>query len=429
MNKLLTEILNNHWLIDKRKAHSYAVLLNSLFKNLPSNESEFSFARAANKSFILGSSSVHRWEFNSQDIPENSKAVIPITGVIMKYNQWCGPRGSMSIEEDIKAADANKRITSIILMIDSPGGTVDYTDIIAETVSKSETPVIAYVNGLAASAAYWIASGAKEIIMNSDLAEVGSIGTMVYYPDLQPYFEDLGVKFHEFYASLSTDKNKLFNEVLEGKYDNYRKEVLDPINEAFHAAVKENRSNIDKEALTGKVYFADEAISKGLADSKGSFEFALERAEELGITYSNNIVNKESKSTDMKFKNAWKAAMDFLKISSAEKEEDNPVVNEEHIEKLNKRLEEQDAVIDAVLDLFGEAAKKDKFNLSATVKALQETAAKVPGLEEKLSKRPGSDAPKPKTDGDDVLEDEIEKDETDKQFAELHAKIHGDKED
>ena len=346
----------------------------------------------------------------------------------MKYSQFCGPRGSMAIEEDIKKADENSKISSIILMIDSPGGTVDYTDVLAETVAETETPVIAFINGLAASAAYWIASGADEIIMNSELAEVGSIGTMVYFADLQPYFEEMKIKFHEFYASDSTEKNALFNEVLEGKYENYIKEVLDPINKRFQEAVKENRPSVNSEDVKGKVYFAQEAIKRGLADSIGSFEFALERADELGSQHSKNIVNNQIKS-DMKIKNAWKGILSFLGLEASAKEEDNPVLTEENIEALNKGLEEQGKVIEEASALFGEEAKEEDFDLTAAIKGVQEIAAKVPDLEKKLKARPGAATPEVDAKDDDIQEEAIEMSEEDKRFAELHQKIHGGEKD
>jgi len=48
---------------------------------------------------------------------------------------------------------------------------------------------VAYIEGMAASAAYWIISGASKIIASSDLDRIGSIGTMLMVEDLQPSLE------------------------------------------------------------------------------------------------------------------------------------------------------------------------------------------------------------------------------------------------
>ena len=88
------------------------------------------------------------------------------------------------------------------MVVDSPGGQVTGTDLLAEAIKNSATPIVAYIEGMAASAAYWIISGASKIVASSDLDRIGSIGTMLMVEDLKPFFEAQGVKFHEVYASL-----------------------------------------------------------------------------------------------------------------------------------------------------------------------------------------------------------------------------------
>jgi len=173
------------------------------------SETDSSLARERNRPFVIcGDAHLpERTGFADTAIPEGSVAVIPIRSEILKYDLPCGPRGSQSILSDIKQSDQNPSIRSILLVVDSPGGQVTGTDLLADAIAKCETPVVAYIEGMAASAAYWIVSGAKRIIASSDLDRIGSIGTMLLVEDLQPAFEKLGVKFHEIYASLSTEKN------------------------------------------------------------------------------------------------------------------------------------------------------------------------------------------------------------------------------
>lgn len=373
MLKLLTEILNSLWLIDERRAHNYAPLLLSLKNGIPLSE-DFSEARKLNNPYILSAKdnyNVYR-DFDSQDIPEGSTAVIPIRGEIMKYSQWCGPKGTMRIAEEIRKADANPKIGSIILDIDSPGGQVDYTDIAAQTIIDTTTPVIAFINGLAASAAYWIASGADKIIANSDIAEIGSIGTMVHFADLQPMYEEMGVKFHEFYATKSTEKNKDIKEIREGNYKNYTKEVLDVINEKFIGAVKSSRPNVKEDALKGKVFFAPKAIEMGLIDEIGSFEHALNVASEMGKT-----------SANIQKPHTMKNFTSINKILSVEKletdDKGNVVLTAEQAEMLNAKFveieESRQADEQMVASLSEESArmKEENVNLNSGIAALQQS--------------------------------------------------------
>lgn len=391
MNILLTKILSSPWLISHDRAPAYASLLMSLLKgetitgyehdeerdNDDEEKEDKSALRGKNRSYVTSKSVINsRYALSDSKIPEGSIAVIPIRSEIMKYDEYCGPRGSMSILQDLQAADANPKIKSILLIVDSPGGQVSFTDILADAIKNSKTPIIAYVEGMAASAAYWIVSGAKKIIASSDLDRIGCIGTMLFFADLQSYYESLGVVFHKFYATLSTDKNKDIEKVLLGDkdhpeyYEDYKKSVLDPINNKFLASVQANRPKLDKTTLTGKTYFAPEAITLGLIDEIGTMEYALEIADqmEMDISVTTDIpdddnedkLNPESKihnsnKIDMKLNGAWKAVLAFFKVG-AEKAEDTSVTPE-MMQQLNDQLASLEGCITMEKDLREKAEK------------------------------------------------------------------------
>jgi signal peptide peptidase SppA len=213
----------------------------------------------------------------------NSTAVIGISGPIMKYDN-CGDPGTKTYTSILDKAQSNPNINSVVLVTDSPGGTVDGTMDLATRVKNFPKPVIAYVDGLMASAAYWIGSGAKEIIVNNETSTLGSIGTMISFADVQPMWEKDGVKFHYITADASVDKNKDFLEARKGNYE-LLKGKLNSINDLFVAGVEENRAGkLDLKkynVLTGKTYLGAEAVSAGLADAINTFEYAVERAQAL----------------------------------------------------------------------------------------------------------------------------------------------------
>lgn len=214
------------------------------------------------------------------DAPPGSIAVIGISGPLQKADQFCGPVGMATIGQTIQQADANPNIDGIILQIDSPGGTVDGTESLGQIISGTKKPIVAFVDGLAASAAYWLASSTDEIIASGKTTQVGSIGTAMRFADLQPRLEKEGVKFHEIYATLSSDKNKDFREARGGNYTTLINETLDPMNDVFLNTVKKNRTgklDLKKEnVLTGKVYLASAAKENGLIDDIGSMDAAVQ---------------------------------------------------------------------------------------------------------------------------------------------------------
>ena len=210
-----------------------------------------------------------------------STAVIRISGPIMKYDN-CGDPGTKTYAGILSAAERHPHINSVVLIADSPGGTVDGTQELAEYVKGFSKPVVTLVDGMAASAMYWIGSSSREIIAINQTATVGSIGTMIAFADMQPKLEKEGVKFHYITADASEDKNKEFLEARKGNYA-LLKEKLNAINDVFLAAVKANRSGkIDtskENVLSGKTYLADDALKFGLIDSIGGLDYAVERAQ------------------------------------------------------------------------------------------------------------------------------------------------------
>ncbi len=201
--------------------------------------------------------------------------VIPIKGPLTKETQMCGPIGMAEIGNQIMRADSSFDIDAILLDIDTPGGTVDGTIALAEVIRNTKKPIVAFVNGMAASAGMWIASAADKIIASTNFDSVGSIGVMTSFLDMQPMWEAAGVKFHTLLADQSSDKNKMFDEIRAGKYTDYIKERLNPLADAFRTFIRENRPNITDDMLSGKVYHAKDVIGS-LVDSIGSFDAAIE---------------------------------------------------------------------------------------------------------------------------------------------------------
>lgn len=108
-------------------------------------------------------------------------AIIPITGPIFpRANMMTEVSGATSVtmlQNDYAAALANKEIGAVMLLVDSPGGAVPGIASFADAVRAGNQikPTVAHVTGTGASAAYWIASAAGEIVIERT-AMVGSIG-------------------------------------------------------------------------------------------------------------------------------------------------------------------------------------------------------------------------------------------------------------
>lgn len=278
--QLLNSIIKKEWAIDPDYVNGIMPFLTGLING---NSVEWGKVEST-QPYSMQIESLNKTD-NLANAQPGSIAVINISGPMQKNDQFCGPVGTATIGKWIQEADANTNIDGIILQIDSPGGTVDGTENLASIIGKTKKPIVAYVDGMAASAAYWVSSASDKVIASGKTAIIGSIGTAMRFADLQPVLEKAGVKFHEIYASKSVDKSKDYRDARAGNYTTVITETLDPMNEVFLSAVKKARSgkiNLEKEnVLTGKTYLADAALSNGLIDSIGGFDTAVQSIRDM----------------------------------------------------------------------------------------------------------------------------------------------------
>lgn len=204
-----------------------------------------------------------------------STAVIPVSGPLFRHaNLFSMISGATSYDllaRDFQAALDNPAITSIVLEIDSPGGAVDGLSELAGMVyaARDQKKVVAYVGGTGASAAYWLASAASEIVI-SDTAMLGSIGVVF---TLQKRDAGAGVQTFEILSSQSPKKRPdVTTEAGRGQIQQW----ADDLGAVFIETVARNRGvSVDtvlSEFGQGDMLVGAKAVGAGLADRIGSFE-------------------------------------------------------------------------------------------------------------------------------------------------------------
>lgn len=209
-----------------------------------------------------------------ENAPAGSVAVIEIEGVITKHDQTCGNAGMRTKADLLKRCYANDNIEAVVLKIDSGGGEGMAMRLMVDAIAQRNKAVIAFVDGMACSAAYGIAAACDKVLAGDELMVVGSIGTYCSILDFREQLKMNGINLIEVYASASSDKNKAFRDALNGDTSGIRA-VVDAFNEEFlrhielgrGAALKSTR----QEWGTGKEYFARDAVLMGLVDEVDSF--------------------------------------------------------------------------------------------------------------------------------------------------------------
>jgi signal peptide peptidase SppA len=208
-------------------------------------------------------------------------AIIPIHGVMAKkmnmFNQISGGASTQLIARDIQAAVIDPNVNSIMLHIDSPGGTIDGTETLAGAVSAASDikPVVSFVDGAMASAAYWVGSAADQIVASSSTSNIGSIGVVATHTDTSKMEEESGVKITE----ISAGKYKRITSRHAPLTDDGKAEIqaqVDQLYTIFVDNVAENRGvDVDtvlEDMADGRVFLSKQAKKRGLIDEVASFE-------------------------------------------------------------------------------------------------------------------------------------------------------------
>lgn len=208
----------------------------------------------------------------------NGVAIIPVHGIIAKrmnlFTRISGGISTQLLKRDILAAVDDPQVRSIILDVDSPGGTVDGTEELADAIAAAAgvKQVVAYTDGLMTSAAYWIASAADMIYISGETPTIGSIGVVTAHVDYSGYEEKIGVKTTEIYAGkykrIASEYRPLST---EGRA--YLQDQVDYLYSIFVNKVSAHRAgqlSIPKEGTIpwaeGKLFTGIQALEAGLVD-------------------------------------------------------------------------------------------------------------------------------------------------------------------
>jgi signal peptide peptidase SppA len=199
-------------------------------------------------------------------------AVIPVTGPLFRHanlmTDLSGATSYAALRKDLETALNDSSVKSIVLDIDSPGGEAKGVSELAGAImaARAKKPIKAYVGGMAASAAYWLASATDEIIA-ADTAQLGSIGVIAVYPkgEIDDEIEIVSSQSPYKNAKPSTDIGK---QKIQAR--------IDALAEVFIGAVAAGRkvstATVMKSFGQGDLLVGKHAVGAGMADRIGNFE-------------------------------------------------------------------------------------------------------------------------------------------------------------
>jgi signal peptide peptidase SppA len=213
-------------------------------------------------------------------------ARVPIFGAISHrdsfWSQFFG--GGATVERltaTLREMGSDPAIGTVLLEVDSPGGTVSgVPELAAEVRTLRESKrVVALVNSLAASAAYWVASQADEIVATPE-ALIGSIGVFTIHEDYSAALERIGIKT----TYISAGKFKVEanpTEPLSDEARDHLQGLVDAAYNLFIADVAKGRGvsvgTVKSEYGQGRVFTAAFAKEAGLIDRVATADETIRR--------------------------------------------------------------------------------------------------------------------------------------------------------
>lgn len=220
----------------------------------------------------------------ASDIPAvaGGVAVVPIRGTITKRPSIMASGGTSTerVARMLETALADAGVRSILLDIDSPGGQVFGVEELAAKVRAADAvkPVHAVADATAASAAYWLGSQARTLSVTPS-GEVGSIGVLYRHVDQSAAMAKDGIAVTFVTAGKYKVEGNSYGP-LTGEALAERQRNVTLIYDKFVAAVAAGRGvsveTVNETFGQGRMYFAAEAVGRGMADAVATKEQVME---------------------------------------------------------------------------------------------------------------------------------------------------------
>lgn len=222
----------------------------------------------------------------------NKIAIVEVEGVINNSRdaglllQSSDNPVSLFVQELDKAAN-DSDVKAVVLRVNSPGGTVSASDLMYELIKrfkvKTHKPVVASIQDVGASGAYYVSCAADKIVAQPT-SLVGSIGVIFETFNLEGTMQKLGVKAENYKSAAHKDIGSWFREPTDDEKQ-IMQSLVDEYYTRFKSIVTSNRPAIrpiDLPTLTdGRVFSGENAVQLGLVDKTGLLDDAIQLAKDL----------------------------------------------------------------------------------------------------------------------------------------------------
>lgn len=334
---------------------------------------------------------------------QNEMAIINIEGPLMKkargfFARLLGIQSMEKIGENFNLALEDKDVKGIFLNINSPGGSADGTQTLADIIyaGRGQKPILTFADSKMTSAAYWIGSSADYIVLTDEITSSGSIGAVAVHREISKAAEEAGIKFTVFGSGDFKKRGNEF-EALSAKDIKYIQSQIEFLHAKFLDGVSRNLgtpiAKLNKDARESKIFLGQQGIDAGLAHEILTKDQAFEKLRSVidgKDTFTKTIIRKggvknmpeqkiaklelkiEGLEADLKAKDLEIANLKSqIETQAGNMDESETALTE--LQSTNTELSEKIVTLDASLaeaKPFVEIGKKAIEGIKAEIKAL-----------------------------------------------------------
>ena len=240
--------------------------------------------------------------------------LLDLSGVISSQDKegWLPqPNLLATFKEELTKASKDDKVKAVVLRINSPGGTVNASDILYHELKtfkeNKKIPVIASMMDVAASGGYYLAMATDAILVHPSTV-TGSIGVIMLTVNAKGLLEKVGVEANAITSGPRKDMGSPFRTmtaeekaIFQGVIDSFYQRFLTVVQGRTSATL----GGADQKAADGRIYSGEQAKAAGLVDDIGYLDEAIDLAKKnAGLTearivtyrrhgeYQNNIYSR-----------------------------------------------------------------------------------------------------------------------------------------
>lgn len=285
IDRILNILKSGEWHLDRSIANDYyknLMLELALIEGGASIGEMYTAKRKAQESQFIALDSTNTEGVSETGASIDRIAIFKNYGVMMTEGGMCSD-GVRTLSDSIQAAKYDSTIKGAILRVSSGGGQSLAGQLLQNAVKDfSKSKPIIVIGDTIASAAYRGAVVANEIILTSESAMLGSIGSMYQLnkKDIEDYINNDA----SIYPKESPQKNAEERALKNGDFSLLEKALSEGVKH-FHKEVKQHRGEVTEKALLGGMFYAKEAVKIGLADGIGNIDYAVKRLKQYMKQY------------------------------------------------------------------------------------------------------------------------------------------------